>query len=93
MNANDGTGREVGHKHALTRRGRDDESTKHTHARTFNPRYAAPELFARRLVHYAGMSFEDEKPADVYAYGVIMWEILARQVRRGASTHEAETGA
>ena len=72
---------------------RDDESAKHTHARMFNPRYAAPEVFARRLVHYAGVSFEDEKPADSYAFGVIMWEILTRQVRQSRSSIHAPARA
>jgi len=57
-----------------------------------SPRYAAPETFARIYMKSGGNVNEDaEKKADVFSYGIVLWEILTQQVPWvGLSTEEIE---
>ena len=45
-----------------------------------SPRYAAPEVFARSHLPTLVPDPEEEKKADVFAFGVVIWELLTRQV-------------
>jgi hypothetical protein len=56
----------------------------------FSPRYAPPEVLARRAMRSHASSFEDDKAADVYSMGAVIWEVVARQVcapQRATHTH------
>jgi len=48
----------------------------------FSPRYAPPEVFARLHLRYATHTVEDDMMSDCYSLGALIWELLARQVRR-----------
>jgi len=56
---------------------------KETHVQGFSPRYAAPEVFAKAHAQ-PGSSFSlqigTEKAGDVYAFGVIIWEVLVEKI-------------
>ena len=54
----------------------------------FSPRYAAPEVFARAHVKGSFSTVEDDKKSDVYAFGVIVWEMYMRQIPWGDISNE-----
>ena len=56
----------------------------------FSPRYAAPEVFARRNAHTTALNVDDDQKGDVYAFAVLIWEALTRQVRAGPLASRAE---
>jgi len=45
-----------------------------------SPRYAAPEVFARSHLPTLVPDPEEEKKADVFAFGVVAWELMTREV-------------
>jgi hypothetical protein len=61
------------------------EDTKFDGIKGFSPRYAPPEVFARIHLRNASNTIDDDKLADVYSMGVVMWETMARQVRRAVA--------
>jgi len=48
-------------------------------------RYAAPEVFTRLSKNDAG-DLEDFQMADVYSFGILVWEALHRQIPWGEKT-------
>ena len=44
----------------------------------FSPRYAAPEVFAHSRLEHVGINLVQEQRSDIYAFGVVMWEIIER---------------
>ena len=57
------------------------EDTKFDNVKGLSPRYAPPEVFARIHLRNASNTVDDDKFADVYSIGVVIWETMARQVR------------
>jgi len=43
------------------------------------PRYTAPEVFSRIKASTTNVSFDLETKADIYSYGVIIWEVFTRK--------------
>ena len=60
----------------------DSKNHKETHIQGFSPRYTAPEVFARYHVADSNTLIDvaSEKMADVYSYGVIIWETLTESI-------------
>jgi serine/threonine protein kinase len=62
----------------------DDSATAAGRVKGYSPRYAAPEVFARVHLRFVSNSVDDDKMADVYALGVVLWETTCRLVRTRA---------
>jgi len=43
------------------------------------PCYTAPEVFSRIKASTTNVSFDLETKADIYSYGVIIWEVFTRK--------------
>jgi len=60
-----------------------DLGMKETYVQGFSPRYAAPEIFAKAHAQSGTMNsiqVNTEKAGDVYAFGVIVWEVLIEKI-------------
>jgi serine/threonine protein kinase len=85
-----GLGRGSGEGEWITRRGPalkywlglgdDSEEGQSDSVKGFSPRYAPPEVFARIYLRHASNTVQDDKQADVYSMGVVIWETMTRQV-------------
>ena len=53
-----------------------------------SPKYAAPEIFADCRLPQPSLSVEDYKKADIFAYGVILWELITRKVPWQGVSHD-----
>jgi serine/threonine protein kinase len=56
---------------------------KETYVQGFSPRYAAPEIFSKAHAQAAKsntIQVNTEKAGDVYAFGVIVWEVLVEKI-------------
>jgi len=53
--------------------------TNNNNTKGFSPRYAAPEIFARKLFEN-NFSVAACQKLDIYAFGIVLWEIMCRKV-------------
>jgi len=59
---------------------RSTDDDKFESIKGYSPRYAPPEVFARIHLRNASNTVEDDKMADVYSLGVVLWETMTRTV-------------
>lgn len=63
----------VGSGHEVTVEGKAAVNIK-----GFSPRYAAPEVFVHSRLAHIALDLHQEQKSDIYAFGVVIWEILTR---------------
>ncbi len=57
-----------------------------------SPKYAAPEIFADCRLTGSPLSVADYMKGDVFAFGVILWELVTRKVPwQGVSIDDIES--